>query len=85
VIKWPIFARHHTCRLSFFGSVLIDDFGPESDVDALVEFEPGHIPRLAFLSMEKELARFWNIPITLKDAMALDSFLRSLYFPGGPF
>jgi hypothetical protein len=28
-------------RLAFFGSVLRDDFGPESDVDVLVEFEPG--------------------------------------------
>ncbi len=28
-------------RLSLFGSVLRDDFGPESDVDVLVEFEPG--------------------------------------------
>ncbi len=28
-------------RLSLFGSVLRDDFAPESDVDVLVEFEPG--------------------------------------------
>lgn len=28
-------------RLAFFGSVLRDDFGPDSDVDVLVEFEPG--------------------------------------------
>ncbi|UCG44498.1 MAG: nucleotidyltransferase domain-containing protein, partial [candidate division WOR-3 bacterium] len=33
--------RHHIRRLSLFGSVLRDDFGPESDIDALVEFEPG--------------------------------------------
>ncbi len=32
--------RHHICRLALFGSVLRDDFGPESDVDVLVEFEP---------------------------------------------
>jgi uncharacterized protein len=40
--------RHHIRRLSLFGSVLRDDFGPESDVDVLVEFEPDHIPGLAF-------------------------------------
>ncbi|HEY7769592.1 MAG TPA: nucleotidyltransferase domain-containing protein [Longimicrobium sp.] len=34
--------RNHVRKLSFFGSVLRDDFGPESDVDVLVEFEPGH-------------------------------------------
>jgi hypothetical protein len=33
--------RYHVRKLVFFGSVLRDDFGPESDVDVLVEFEPG--------------------------------------------
>lgn len=36
--------RHHIEKLAFFGSVLGEDFGPESDVDVLVEFEPGHTP-----------------------------------------
>jgi glyoxylase-like metal-dependent hydrolase (beta-lactamase superfamily II) len=36
--------RHHITKLSFFGSVLRDDFAPESDVDVLVEFAPGHTP-----------------------------------------
>jgi predicted nucleotidyltransferase len=48
--------RHHIRRLAFFGSVLRNDFGPESDVDVLVEFEPGHVPGLAFLDMEEELS-----------------------------
>ena len=33
--------RHRVRRLSLFGSVLRDDFRPESDIDILVEFEPG--------------------------------------------
>lgn len=33
--------RHPIRKLSLFGSVLRDDFGPDSDVDVLVEFEPG--------------------------------------------
>jgi hypothetical protein len=33
-------ARHGVRRLALFGSVLRDDFGPDSDVDVLVEFEP---------------------------------------------
>ena len=37
--------RHHIRKLSLFGSVLRDDFRPESDVDVLVEFEPGARPR----------------------------------------
>ena len=36
--------RHHIRKLSLFGSALREDFGPESDVDVLVEFEPGHVP-----------------------------------------
>ena len=48
--------KHHIRRLAFFGSVLRDDFGPDSDVDVLVEFEPRHIPGLAFFGMERELS-----------------------------
>jgi uncharacterized protein len=49
--------RHHIRRLSLFGSVLREDFRPESDVDMLVEFEPGHVPGLAFFGMEEELSQ----------------------------
>ena len=48
--------RHHIRKLSLFGSVLRDDFGPDSDVDVLVEFEPGHTPGLAFFEMQSELS-----------------------------
>ena len=49
--------RHHIRKLSFFGSVLRDDFGPESDVDVLVEFEAEHVPGLlGFAGMEIELS-----------------------------
>jgi len=50
--------RHHICKLSLFGSVLRDDFRPDSDVDVLVEFEPDHIPGLIrFAGMELELSQ----------------------------
>ncbi len=48
--------RNHIRKLSLFGSVLRDDFRPGSDVDVLIEFEPGHVPGLAFFSMERELS-----------------------------
>ena len=48
--------KHHIRRLAFFGSVLRDDFRPDSDVDVLVEFEPGRTPGLAFFAMEQELS-----------------------------
>ena len=48
---------HHIQRLSFFGSVLREDFGPESDVDVLVEFEDGHVPGfIRLFEIEQEFA-----------------------------
>jgi predicted nucleotidyltransferase len=47
--------KHHILKLALFGSVLRDDFGPESDIDVLVEFDPDHIPgfiRLAGMEIE---------------------------------
>ena len=49
--------RHHIQRLQYFGSVLRDDFRPDSDVDVLVEFEPGHTPGWEIIDIEDELGR----------------------------
>jgi hypothetical protein len=49
--------RCHIRRLAVFGSALRDDFGPESDIDLLVEFEPDWIPTLFDIAgMEQELS-----------------------------
>lgn len=49
--------QHHISKLSLFGSVLREDFGPESDVDVLVEFEEGFVPGFIRLhALEKELS-----------------------------
>ncbi|MBI4393337.1 MAG: nucleotidyltransferase family protein [Euryarchaeota archaeon] len=48
---------HHISRLSVFGSALRDDFRPDSDIDVLVEFEPGHTPSLFRLAeMQREFS-----------------------------
>src|SRR4051812_11287330 len=57
--------RHHIRKLSLFGSVLRDDFGPDSDIDVLVEFAPGHVPGLAFFTMEAELSRILGRKVDL--------------------
>ena len=44
-------------KLSLFGSVLREDFSPQSDVDVLVEFLPGRTPGLAFFGYGDELAK----------------------------
>jgi len=49
--------RHYIKRLAIYGSALRDDFGPQSDVDVLVEFLPGHVPGFFRLfEMEEELS-----------------------------
>ena len=48
--------RNHIRRMALFGSVLRNDFTPESDVDVLVEFEPDQTPGLEFITMQDELS-----------------------------
>ena len=49
--------RHHVSKLSLFGSVVRGETEPDSDVDVLVEFHPGHVPGFfALISMEAELS-----------------------------
>ena len=48
--------RHHVTSLSLFGSVLRSDFHPESDVDVLIEFEPGHHPGFGLIQIQDELS-----------------------------
>jgi len=53
--------RHHIRKFAFFGSVLRDDFRPDSDVDVLIEFEPEHVPGLfELMSMQLEFSDMIN-------------------------
>lgn len=52
--------RHHIRKLALFGSVLTDEFTPESDVDVLVEFEPGKTPGFGFFTIQEELSQFFE-------------------------
>ncbi len=68
--------RHHVTKLALFGSVLRDDFGPDSDVDVLVEFEPGHTPGLAFFTMQEELSRMLGSKVDLNTRRFLSRYFR---------
>ena len=68
--------RHYIRRLSFFGSVLRDDFQNESDIDVLVEFEPGHVPGLAFFQIERELSGFLGRKVDLNTPGFLSRYFR---------
>lgn len=68
--------RSNIRRLAFFGSVLRDDFRPDSDVDVLVEFEPEHVPGLAFFSMEAELSNLLGRKVDLNTPQFLSPEIR---------
>ena len=68
--------RHHIRKLSLFGSALRDDFGPESDLDSLVEFEPGHTPGFAFFGMQDELSELFGRTVDLNTPAFLSRYFR---------
>ena len=59
--------RNHIQKLSLFGSVLTPRFGEGSDVDVLVEFEPGRTPGLfGAARMERELSALFGRKVDLR-------------------
>jgi len=59
--------KHHIRKLSLFGSVLRDDFRPDSDVDVLVEFEPNyHTTLLDLGGIQMELSDLLGRFVDLK-------------------
>ena len=68
--------RNYITRMAFFGSVLREDFRPDSDIDVLVEFEPDHIPGLAFFTMQAELASILKRKVDLVTPLFLSPYFR---------
>jgi len=69
--------RNHIRRLAFFGSVLRDDFTPESDVDVLVEFEPdARVGLITLAGMEIELTRLLGRKAEMHTAKGLNPHFR---------
>ena len=63
-------------RLALFGSVLRDDFRPDSDIDVLVEFQPGVRVGLAFIRIQDELSALLGRPVDLHTAGSLSKYFR---------
>ncbi len=69
--------RHRIRRLCLFGSILRDDFGPESDIDVLVEFEPEALVGLIRLAgIEFELGRMLGRRIEMHTVRGLNPQFR---------
>ena len=64
--------RWRVAKLSLFGSVLRDDFERESDIDVLVEFEPGGVPGIRFVSMASELSLLLGRPVDVLTRSAVE-------------
>ncbi len=69
--------RHHIQKLALFGSVLREDFRPDSDVDVLVEFEPGQRVGLAFFAMQDELSELLGRKVDLNTPGFLSRYFRN--------
>ena len=69
--------KNHIRKLSLFGSVLRDDFKPNSDVDMLVEFVPEYVPGFITLAgMEIELGEIMGRKVDLRTAQDLSPYFR---------
>lgn len=69
--------RHHIRRLALFGSVLRDDFRPDSDIDMLVEFEKGHpVGLMRLVRMERELSELLGRKVDLNTTGSLSQYFR---------
>ncbi len=69
--------RHRIRRLALFGSILRDDFRPESDVDVLVEFEPGaRVGMIRLAGMEIELGEILGRKVDLNTPGFLSPYYR---------
>jgi predicted nucleotidyltransferase len=69
-------SKHHIRRLSLFGSILTEDFHPDSDIDVLVEFEPGYVPGFGIIGMENELSQLAGRKVDLRTPGDLSRYFR---------
>lgn len=68
---------NHVRRLSFYGSVIRDDFTPDSDIDMLIEFEPGsRVGLIKMARMENELSEILGRKVDLRTPGDLSRYFR---------
>lgn len=68
--------RHRIRRLSLYGSILRDDFRPQSDIDVLVEFVPGAVPGFGFFGIQEELSEIFGRKVDLNTPQCLSKYFR---------
>ena len=68
--------EHHIRSLALFGSFVRNAEGPDSDVDVLVDFEPGHVPGFDFFLIEAKLSRLFGRQVDLQTTSFLSPEVR---------
>jgi predicted nucleotidyltransferase len=68
--------QYHIRRLALFGSVLRNEFRPESDVDVLVEFETGYTPGYGFIRLQREIGKLLGRRVDLNTPKSLSRYFR---------
>ena len=68
--------QYHIRWLALFGSVLRDDFRPDSDIDVLIEFESGHTPGFAFIDIQDKLSDLLKRQVDLNTPQDLSRYFR---------
>jgi uncharacterized protein len=69
--------KHYLTKLSLFGSVLTDRFGPDSDVDVLFEYDADHVPSLFDVAgMERELSEILGRKADMRSPKDLSQLFR---------
>lgn len=69
--------RNHIRKLALFGSILREDFRADSDIDVLVEFEPGHtVGMFRMAGLERELSEILGRKVDLRTPAELSRYFR---------
>jgi predicted nucleotidyltransferase len=75
--------RHRVQRLALFGSVVSNEFRPDSDVDVLVTFTPdAQVGFLRLSRMQRELTELLGYPVDLVPECGLKSLIRDEVLSG---
>ena len=69
--------RNRIRKLALFGSILREDYGPDSDIDVLVEFKRGHpVGLLRMAALERELSELLKRKVDLRTPAELSRYFR---------
>lgn len=70
--------RYHIRKLAMFGSSVRDDWGPDSDLDMLVVFEPDRAPSMfKLVGIQQELSELFGLPVDLRTVNGISRHFRS--------